>query len=506
MKLDSSLAAVVKSQLPDFIRSDYPVFAEFLKAYYKFLEQNLNQQEVLQNITKYHDIDKTIALLVSNFFNIYAENLPKEIEANVGLFIKKVKHLYNSKGTEKSFQLLFSILYNETIDFLYPWDYTIKPSTGNWVKAYSIKVFAVDTDNPKDIFLLENSKIIGEQTNTTAVVNKVLRYRLGSYDVFELFLDGETINGKFNIHEIISSTVKLSDGTSKTISGIIYPALKDVDVIDGGAGYKVGQNVTITSNTGVNAFAEITSVDIYGKILNVKSQKTGVNYFIGNTTVTAPLPESNLNGTYYLLNDIINISFNTGHGLKYGSNVNLEFSGGSNYISGTYQNNIIKAIKNYQSFDVKITGIESATEKLGNVKLTYNDLAQLTPAISGLLETEGNWKNSIGKLSENMYFQGRKNQAAETEPPYFQPFSYVIKSTRPISEWKKYVKDILNPAGMIFFGDVLYDVDRNNVIEMEHDFYQEIYNKVIIMTDTNKYYTDNTIIRADFTFSLGNLL
>ena len=506
MKLDNFLSSIVNSQLPDFIQSDYPTFVEFIKAYYKFLDQTAKPQEVLQNIKKYADIDKTVESLIDRFFATYAYNSPKDIEANTQLFIKKIKYLYSSKGTEKAYQLLFSILYNETIDFLYPWDYTIKPSSGKWVQTYSIKVFPTDSENPKDIFLLENSIITGQTTKTIAVVNKVLRYRLSQYDVFELFLDNETIKGNFLINETISATIKLPNGITKIISGIIYPALKDTVVVDGGVGYKVGQNITVTSNSGVNAFAEISSVDTYGKILNIKSQKTGVNYFSGNTIVTAPQPESNVTGIYSLYNNIISIIFDTGHGLKYGSNVNIEFSGGSNYITGTYNNLIVKAIKNYQTIDLEISGISSATEKTGNVKLTYNDLAVLYPDITALLISEGNWKNSEGKLSENMNFQGRLNNTVETSPPYYQPFSYVIKTSKPINDWRNYAKNLLNPAGMIFFGDVLYDTPIADVRRIDYTKNQEIYNKTVLYTDTTKYYASNTYITADFTYSLGQLL
>ena len=52
-RIQNKLSILIEDQLPDFIQSDYDMFVKFLKAYYEFLEQNNQAQEVLQNINKY---------------------------------------------------------------------------------------------------------------------------------------------------------------------------------------------------------------------------------------------------------------------------------------------------------------------------------------------------------------------------------------------------------------------------------------------------------------------
>ena len=37
-KLDTKLSPLIEGQVPDFIQADYPVYVQFLKSYYKFLE------------------------------------------------------------------------------------------------------------------------------------------------------------------------------------------------------------------------------------------------------------------------------------------------------------------------------------------------------------------------------------------------------------------------------------------------------------------------------------
>ena len=66
-RIQNRLSVLIEEQLPEFVATDYQGFVQFLKAYYEFLEQNNNAQEVLQDITKYADIDQTTENLVTRF-------------------------------------------------------------------------------------------------------------------------------------------------------------------------------------------------------------------------------------------------------------------------------------------------------------------------------------------------------------------------------------------------------------------------------------------------------
>ena len=52
------IASIVQSQLPDFVREEYPLVSEFLKEYYNSLEVSGGTLDVLQNIDKYVKIDE----------------------------------------------------------------------------------------------------------------------------------------------------------------------------------------------------------------------------------------------------------------------------------------------------------------------------------------------------------------------------------------------------------------------------------------------------------------
>ena len=62
------------------------------------------------------------------------ENTDFTSELNVGNFIKEARSLYQAKGTDESFRILFNVLYNHTPTVVNLEDYLIKPSSANYVR------------------------------------------------------------------------------------------------------------------------------------------------------------------------------------------------------------------------------------------------------------------------------------------------------------------------------------------------------------------------------------
>ena len=143
--LNDKTSLLVNRQLPEFVREDYPLFITFLEAYYEFLETKqgtqLNdlttQSKSLQNV---NDVDHAIAQFESSFFNSFATLLPRDIKVDKEFLIKNVLPLYLAKGNEKSFKLLFRMLFNDEVDIVLPKDNILKASDGKWVIDNVLKV------------------------------------------------------------------------------------------------------------------------------------------------------------------------------------------------------------------------------------------------------------------------------------------------------------------------------------------------------------------------------
>ena len=59
------ISTIVQSQLPDYVKSDYPVAAEFLQQYYRGVEYQGAPVDLIDNIDDYTKIDNVTNLNTS---------------------------------------------------------------------------------------------------------------------------------------------------------------------------------------------------------------------------------------------------------------------------------------------------------------------------------------------------------------------------------------------------------------------------------------------------------
>lgn len=327
-RITNRLSVLVENQLPDFVQSDYGMFVSFIKAYYEFLEQNNQAQEVLQNLTKYSDIDKTSEDLVTKFIENYANDLTKAGITDNRLLVKRIREIYSRKGTESAYTLLFNILYKESIEFFYPYSIVLKSSTGEWTVPKSLRI--KQTNYRQNIFDFENTEIIGKTSKATAIVNKVIRLDLQGFEVFELILDYTSVKGTFLPDEQITATKTiLLTGSNYYVSPLtadVYSIISKIDIVDGGLGYRKGTPLTITDDTGVLASAQIGSVNRFGSITALNIIEPGLNYS-ANTIIDPGLPTESLTGRYLVKKGIVTLTFPVQHGLVKGKNLDIYYSG-----------------------------------------------------------------------------------------------------------------------------------------------------------------------------------
>ena len=145
---DNKVSLLINKQVPEFVREEYPVFISFLEAYYEFLENKqgtekndlLTKAKELKNIS---DVDLSIEDFEEQFLNTYASYLPKDAQVDKALLIKNVLPLYLAKGNEKSFKLLFRMLFNDEVDIILPRNNVLKASDGKWTVD---NILRIETD------------------------------------------------------------------------------------------------------------------------------------------------------------------------------------------------------------------------------------------------------------------------------------------------------------------------------------------------------------------------
>lgn len=349
-RIKNRLSVLVPNQLPSFVQSDYPEFISFLKAYYEFMEQNNKAQEIISNLRSYKDIDTTSEDLVNHFLSTYAEDYTLSEISDNSFIIKRIRDIYRAKGTDQAYRTLFYILYKETVDFFYPKNYILKTSDGKWRRLFTLRVKPVNT--LQNIYDFENTLIEGQTSKAKAIVTNVVKYNLGQYDIYELQLDSNSIEGNFQKEEILVATkLNFYDGEiTNTISirAYLYSIVSKILVLDGALGYEEGSRVHIqdVQNQGNYAIAEIGGVNSFGSIAYINVVDPGVNY--SNSVIVDPdLPTQILEGKYSLKLGIVTIEFPFPHGMEIGALVDVAFhSNTTSPINGTNTTARITSIPN----------------------------------------------------------------------------------------------------------------------------------------------------------------
>lgn len=294
-RIQDRLSSLVPTQLPDFIQTEYTNFIEFLKAYYQFLEQNTGAQEVLSNIRQYSNIDQTSKELVEKFFNYYAHGYTKSDITDNNVILKKMLQIYENKGTEEGYRILFNILFKETIDFFYPSNYILKVSDGKWKTGKFIR--SIKNNDQQNYYLFEDTEIKGLTSGTTALVTNVVKLNIGPYEVFEFEIDPISSKGRFTGERIVATkaiidssnnivTANLSaDIDGNLISRIIIG--KDIvgNQLRTRRGYSPGQILTVSDAAandenpgGSGALVKVKTVDSFYRIKEIEVLDPGVGY------------------------------------------------------------------------------------------------------------------------------------------------------------------------------------------------------------------------------------
>jgi len=323
-RIQDRLSSLVPTQLPDFLQTEYEMFVQFLKAYYQFLEQDAGAQEVLSNIRQYSNIDSTSKELVEKFFNYYAHGYNKSDITDNNVVLKNMLKIYENKGTEEGYRILFNILFKETIDFFYPGNYVLKVSDGKWKTGRYIR--SIKNNDQQNYYLFEDTEIKGLTSGTTAVVTKVVKLNIGPYEVYEFEIDPLSSRGRFTGERIVATkaiidssnnivTANLSaDIDGNLISRIIIGKDNVGTQLRTRRGYSPGQILTVSDAAandenpgGTGALIKVKTVDSFSRIKEIEVLDSGIGY--SSNVVLSGLNEIIMDHAYYEDTDTSTVIF-----------------------------------------------------------------------------------------------------------------------------------------------------------------------------------------------------
>lgn len=210
-----------------------------------------------------------------------------------------------------------------------------------------------------------------------------------------------------------------------------------MDIINGGLNYANGDIITFTNiigGYGSGASANVKSVDANGVIKEVQ--------FVD-------VPGQIIGGTGYAQDKLplANVVSNTGSGANIVVSAVLgdgeDIQAVSTSLGGIIRLSVLNKGINYDvDTKLNLTSIGDGTAK-ANVSV-----------VTGSFTYPGRYLNDDGHLSGYNFLEDRD---------YYQNFSYVVKAKQSIEKYRKALKDLVHPAGMILFGEYLFVDSTPNV-------------------------------------------
>ena len=337
---------LVSSQLPDFIKSDYPKFVTFLEKYYEWMETSGKNNNEIDALNFANDIDDANTYYTEQLKKDLAPYFPENIVSNKKLFLKLVTQFYKAKGTQDSVKFLFRALFNENIEIYYPKDDILKTSDGKWILPLTLRIDTTDNN----VFNLEKCLVTGLTSKATAIIERVIQSvdrQLGiTYtelyisNIKRLFATGETLSASYTDADTeltVTVTGRLIGSLSEikinsTNRGLFYNGY-DTDTGYPGDPVSIVGGLNPTANTPIEAVAFVGNVT-KGGITDILVEKSGFGFrdpavnvgssiidfkggFAGAVFGTeAKASISLLDTTVSRLINISNMSVSTLHGLR----------------------------------------------------------------------------------------------------------------------------------------------------------------------------------------------
>jgi hypothetical protein len=505
----------VEKLIPQQLVGNSTALIEFLKEYYRFLNQENEPVDVVNTIIQNKDLDDAVDTYIDMVRKELGYGMARELEANKINLYKHIGEFYRAKGSIDSFKLLFRLLFNKNVEISLPKEQILVASDGRWVQQTSL--FTEVTSGTA--FDLVNTFVDIVNTDGSTVRVEVERVRHYQNEVYEIvvsrfFVGTINNNATFNSNGVIGTVINSLSGFT-----IDYPGKK----------FKVGQLLDVVYGTSVGTKIKVTSVNTDGGITGLEFLSFGVNYpenftsqlvpvgfdYFFNVTETTPGDPSALTytgslndqvgSTEYIYLEINPYCFGfdelQADGTQYAAAdyFSETYTEGLEFVRITDDKYFAEAYLEGQraigspnqvgedDSDVSQQHIKDTDpDALVTLQSLYPNRAIITFENTPLSKYAGAYSTNKGFLSDDIYLQDNL---------YYQQFSYVIKTDEQFSNYEGIVKQTVHPSGMAVFGEfeITTELDASSVIALLATLFRTDFSDVV-QTFENLF--ERTIIKA----------
>ena len=458
MALIKKTSILSDSRFPSFIRGnpEFDMLRRFIKSYFESIEEVGKPNYELLYAQENTDVDTVTSEFLDKFYSSLCPELPINILADKRLLLKHSRELYQKKGTPDSFKLLFKLLYNETINIKYPSENILRASDGKWNQTVAIHVvFPTEVSEKVIIGLVGQEMTVTKKTGI--IRNVVIQIRKISYNnLYEITIDKQ-------------KNIRFEVGDTVTIGGVscsVLPSTQSVKILKQGRNFKIGQIIKLDIDDRVNdiSLAKITDVTSIGGIKSIKIIKFGSGYnadfnltIFADTTGITNVAEGEFEGGILPYKESTSGYKEFGTVSKVGSYGDIKDYFLQDYIAEDY----ISTPYSYFYGTTQTSSTYSSANDyfledyiLGDYTTVFNPndidaYAILSISVGAVLNYPGFFANINGSLSNPLI--------CLQDNHLYQNFSYVIQSSVSRNKFSDVVKNLLHPAGMLMFSDLLLE-------------------------------------------------
>ncbi len=526
-----NLSPIVSKTIPEFVNDDYPLFVQFLKTYYKWLD--ITQISSIENVV---DIDTTIDSFVKYFrqeldiFGIKYQYVDERI------YLKYVKHFFLAKGSEAAYWFLFRILFNSDSAILRPWDSVFIPSNAKWIQDITIFV-RIDKGNGNN---LKQNKVIIIGDDDKEYQGRVIDAIEIRYNVFELYLD-KILTGNISIGNIVISE-------DKKTKGRLLSTITKVNIQSSGRNFNVGEIYDIVTQNGYGSKFIVREVNENGGITKLELISFGLGYEHQFMQTVYPITVDERILPYYNVilshanipavitnenTDLYEItSSNTQFKLPYAITYFAEdyIDPGFEFITeditpvsiterfdiaqivnpitfGYNSGDIVNEISDFGEIVKHNYGI-SPTDYFEDLTYVGNKVGQFDNKVTAeikeqdaailfcytdyLVKYPGYYSDLYDTLGQNLYIQ---------DSYYYQVYSYVTSVNKPLKSYHTLINNIIHPIGNKVFGNYVPTSLANLSLSITNTLdviYPDSYiNDPVIAIDDFSYIFDHTLATND---------
>lgn len=363
---EKTISNFVEHQFPEIYREHGDVFILFVKKYYEWMESTGNVLYRTRRLAEYRDIDETTDEFIVFFKEQYLKNIDIDTTTDIRLLLKHSLDLYRSKGTERSVNLLFRIVFGTGAKFYYPGDDLFKLSDGRWYQPLYLETTTIN--NPDNY---AGKEIIGVTSKAKAFVEKVVRRNVKGKISDIMYVS--SVKNDFKAGE----KIRIFNSNNYVLSQCptLLGSLSEVELskFGSGSGFVIGDIVDVSSNSGYSAKARVTSVSEQNGLITFDLIDGGYGFTANSNVYISEVSLSiNALSTFEFRDTvsqtIANISFNDANGtFTIGTPVMTRYANGSQKGTGIV---VYTNYTNSTSGFVKV-GVISGNLNAANVYSVY---------------------------------------------------------------------------------------------------------------------------------------